>query len=371
VRGVQRLRTPALLLDRDVLAANLERMRRHTERLGVGLRPHLKTAKSVDVATMAVGHNGPITVSTLAEAEHFAAHGFTDIVYAVGITPAKLPAAAALRRRGIDLQVILDSVEMAGVAAGAAEHLGGSLAVWIEVDVDGLRSGIPPDSPALLEVAGVLGAAPGVRLAGVLSHGGGSYRCRGVDALAAFAESERAGVVAAAEAIRAAGIDCPGVSMGSSPGVAAARSLDGITEVRPGVYMFQDLFQAGLGVCDLDDIAVSVLTSVIGRSRDGLVLDAGGLALSLDRSTAALPDDSGFGRVCDASGRLLPGWTVERVTQEHGIVTSSGDPIGSTQTGTLLRVLPNHACMTAAAHDRYHVLSGGRVVAQWPRCNGW
>ena len=367
------LTTPALVLDRAVLVANTTAMAARVRRLGVALRPHLKTAKSAHVARLALGGNGGgITVSTLREAAYFLDNGIADIVYAVGITPARLDAAAALVDTGAELKIVTDNVD----AARAIAAHDGAHTVLIEVDVGQGRGGVAPDGAALMEIAGILNSAPRVRLAGVLAHAGQSYDCRDADAIAAVAEVERRGAVMAAERLRASGYACPVVSVGSTPTAMFARDLTGVTEARPGVYMFCDLFQAGIGVCGIDDIAVSVLASVIGaRPADNvLLIDAGGLALSKDRSTAALPEDRGYGLVCDAvTGRPLPGLWVRSADQEHGFVTADR-PIafGSFPIGAKVRVLPNHACMTAAAHEAYAVVDGGdEVIASWPRCNGW
>ncbi len=372
------LPTPALVLDRAVLAANIERMNERMRRLGVPLRPHLKTAKSADVARLAVaGHPGGITVSTLHEADYFLERGLADITYAVGITPARLDGAAALRRRGADLKIITDDV---GVAEAIAAH-GASFAVLIEIDTGGSRGGVAPDGAELLEIARVLDGAPAVTLCGVLTHAGHSYDCRDVAAMAMVAEDERAGAVMAAERLRAAGHPCPVVSVGSTPTATFARDLTGVTEARPGVYMFCDLFQAGIGVCQTGDIALGVLASVIGQRRDEnlLLIDAGALALSKDRSTARLATDCGFGLVCDAvtglphAGLAHGALKVASVHQEHGIVgCQSPIPFEDFPIGARVRVLPNHACMTGAAHDVYHMIDGGtEIIARWPRCNGW
>jgi D-serine deaminase-like pyridoxal phosphate-dependent protein len=180
---------------------------------------------------------------------------------------------------------------------------------------------------------------------------------------------ERDAVLEAADRIRAAGVRCDGVSVGSTPTACTGIDLTGITEFRPGVYMFMDLYQAGIGVCDVDDIAVSVLTSVIGHRPDGVIIDAGALALSADRSTSHLPVDLGYGQACTLEGEPIDGLTVEAVTQEHGIARSARPedyPIG-----TLLRILPNHACITAAGHAGYHVVEGNTVQAYWNRVGGW
>ena len=138
-----------------------------------------------------------------------------------------------------------------------------------------------------------------------MTHAGHSYSGRSIADMVRIAEAERAGVVRAAERLRGAGHPAPIVSMGSSPTALHAESLAGVTEVRAGVYMFGDLFQAEIGTNGLDDIAVTVLTSVIGRRPGRLLVDAGGLALSKDRSTEAVPRDYGYGLVLDLAGRPL------------------------------------------------------------------
>lgn len=354
--------TPALVLDLGVLKRNLAMMQRAIARHpGVVLRPHLKTAKSREVAALAAPNFGPVTVSTLAEARYFAEAGWRDQIYAVGITPQKLDAVAALNAAGADVKVITDDVE----AAQAIAAHPGNIRALVEVDVGEGRGGVPPDE------AVAIAAALGTRLAGVFTHAGHSYGGRSIPEMAAIAELERAGVVRAADTLRAAGHALEIVSCGSSPTALHAERLDGITEIRAGVYMFGDLFQAQLGTHPEGDIAVTVLASVIGRkpARHALLLDSGALAMSKDRSTEKAPRDYGFGLVLDMDGRNTLGEPIlVRVHQEHGEAT----PAPMLPIGTKLRVAPNHTCLTAAAFDRYHVVDGSReVIAIWERINGW
>ena len=363
------LPTPCLVLDVGRLRRNVDAMARAVARTGVALRPHMKSAKSADVARIATaGQAGGITVSTLAEAEYFAARGFRDILYAVGIVPAKLDRAAALRARGVDLLLVTDDAD---AAAAIAAHPGG-LRALVEVDCGEHRAGMPAGSDRLVEVGRALGPA----CAGVMTHAGHSYSCASIAEIEDLAEHERATAVEAAGRLRAIGLDAGVVSVGSTPTALHARALPGATETRPGVYMFQDLFQTQIWTGERDDIAVTVLASVTGRrpEQGQLVVDAGGLALSKDRSTASARRDYGFGLVLDMLGRPLPGEpVVERANQEHGVVSSRPglDP-SRYPVGTRLRVAPNHVCMMAAMYDRYHVVDGGdEVVATWDRVNGW
>jgi D-serine deaminase-like pyridoxal phosphate-dependent protein len=363
------LPTPCLVLDRSILRCNLAAMREAVARHpGLNQRPHLKTAKSRDVARLAAPDGGPITVSTLAEARYFAEGGWRDQIYAVGITPQKLDAVAALNAAGAAVKVITDDLD---TARAIAAHPG-PLAALIEIDVGEARGGLPPDHAALPAIA----AALGPRLVGLLSHSGHSYAGRGAEDVARIAEQERRGILAAAGRLRAAGHGLSILSVGSSPTALHARDMTGVTEVRAGVQMFGDLFQAQLGTHAITDIAVTVLASVIGRrpERNALLLDAGALALSKDRSTADAPRDHGFGLVLDLEGRPLPGEpVVVRAYQEHGEVRCATPlPFDRLPIGAKLRVAPNHVCLTAAAHDRYHVVEGGgAVLAVWERENGW
>lgn len=373
-RHLRDLPTPCLVLDRDRMARNIARLRDHLAPLGVTQRPHLKTAKSVEVARLLMDSPaGPATVSTLKEAATFAAAGVTDIVYAVGITPDKLPAVLALRGQGVDLAVLLDSPEQARFVAAA----GAAIPALIEIDCDDHRAGVRPDDSArLLAIAAALGQ--GAELRGVLTHAGGSYAVRGAEALCRFAEQERHAVVTAAATLRAAGFACPVVSIGSTPTAHFAADLTGVTEVRAGVFVFHDLVMAGIGVCAVDDIALSVMATVIGHRQDKgwILVDAGWMAMSRDRGTVGQPVDQGYGLVCDLAGNPWPDLIMIDANQEHGVIAvrpGSGAALPDLAIGDRLRILPNHACATGAQHDRYHVVRGisDRVEAAWPRFGGW
>jgi D-serine deaminase-like pyridoxal phosphate-dependent protein len=357
---------------------NIDRLQDHLTRLGVTLRPHLKTCKNLEIARLLMPTpEGPATVSTLQEAEQFAAAGVRDILYAVGIAPNKLARVLALRRAGVDLSVILDSPEQAHAVAAASREAWDRIPALIEIDSDGHRAGLRPGDPRLLEIGRILHEG-GAELRGVMTHAGGSYDHPGADALTAAAEQERAAVVQCAEALRDAGLPCPVVSVGSTPTAHFARDLTGVTEVRAGVYVFHDLVMAGLGVCTLDDIAISVLATVIGHQpeKGWILTDAGWMAMSRDRGTASQTVDQGYGIACDLEGRPYPDLVLTRATQEHGALAlreGSNETLPDLPVGTLVCLLPNHACATAAQHDRYYVLGedGKRITAVWPRFGGW
>ncbi|HVZ09187.1 alanine racemase [Rhodopila sp.] len=360
------LPTPCLVLDRTILARNLLVMANTLKRLNVPLRPHMKTAKSIDVARMALeGQPGGITVSTLAEAEYFAGHGIHDILYAVGITPQKLEQVAKLNAAGADIIVITDDLDTADAIAAQPNPP----RALIEIDSGEERGGLTPDDDRLTDIARRLGRS----LTGIMTHAGHSYAGRGVAQMERIAEQERNAMNQAAGRLRQHGHRIEIVSAGSSPTARHAENLSGITEMRAGVYMFGDLFQSEIETHGADDIAVTVLTSVIGRRNGRILVDAGGLALSKDRSTQDAPVDFGFGLALDLGGRRGYGNAIVRKAyQEHGVIEIDPAYPIDLPVGGKLRIAPNHVCMTAAAHDRYFVTEGGlEVTAIWHRINGW
>jgi D-serine deaminase-like pyridoxal phosphate-dependent protein len=375
--ALAQLDTPAAIIDAKRMQANIARMQARMGALGVRFRPHVKTSKCLPVvrAQLAAGAQG-ITVSTLREAEEFFAAGIVDILYAVGIAPGKLEKVLALRRAGCALKIITDNAATAAAIAAFGKAQGEAFEVWIEVDCDGHRSGIKPEDDALLAVARTLHAG-GIKLGGVMTHAGSSYDLDTPAALEAMAEQERAGCLRAAQRLRGAGLPCAEVSVGSTPTALAARRLDGVTEVRAGVYVFFDLVMHNVGVCRLDEIALTVLTTVIGHQAENgwAIVDAGWMAMSRDRGTEKQKRDFAFGQVCSADGTVLPAYLVSGANQEHGIVSRDGaadpDIAARFPVGTRLRILPNHACATGAQFPVYSVLTDGPAPEIWKRFYGW
>ncbi|WP_155736603.1 DSD1 family PLP-dependent enzyme [Variovorax paradoxus] len=369
--------TPAAIVALPRMQRNIARMQQQADALGVRFRPHVKTSKCADVvaAQLAAGAAG-ITVSTLKEADQFFARGVTDILYAVGMAPHRLAHALDLRQRGCALQILTDSVEGARAIADYGRAHGHAFEVLIEIDTDGHRSGIKPGEGLLLEVGRELHEG-GMRLAGVLTHAGSSYELHTPQALAALAEQERAGCVQAAQRLRAAGLPCPIVSVGSTPTALEAASLEGVTELRAGVYVFFDLVMRNVGVCRTEDIALSVLTTVIGHQADKgwAIVDAGWMAMSRDRGTGKQQRDYGYGQVCTVDGVPIEGYLLSAANQEHGILSREGaadpDIAARFPAGTRLRILPNHACATGAQFPAYQALADDGTVQTWERFHGW
>ncbi|WP_434562783.1 DSD1 family PLP-dependent enzyme [Pseudomonas sp. Z4-20] len=375
--SITTLDTPAALIDVTRMGHNIQRMQQRMDALGVRLRPHIKTSKCLPVvqAQLDAGASG-VTVSTLKEAEHCFAAGIQDIFYAVAMAPGKLPQALALKRKGCRLGILTDSLAGAQAIVDFAQQHDARFDVWIEIDCDGHRSGLRVDDDSLIPIARLLNDG-GMQLCGVMTHAGSSYELDTPQALQALAEQERSTCVSAAQRLREAGLACPQVSIGSTPTALSALSLEGVTEVRAGVYVFFDLVMQNVGVCQPDELALSVLTTVIGHQPDKgwIITDAGWMAMSRDRGTQRQQRDFGYGQVCTEAGEWIEGALLTGANQEHGIITLA-DATGVDITtrfpiGHRLRILPNHACATGAQFPHYHACEATGEVHTWSRLHGW
>lgn len=300
-RTLQDLPTPRLLIEQSKLSHNIARLSAHLESLGCVIRPHVKTHKSIEITQQIIdgGNTHGITVSTLKEARHFfnaGNAGFSDILYAVGIVPNKFAEVQDLMKLGCKITVILDSLEAAKLLGEYADTQQVVFNVLIELDVDSHRAGVDPHSQTLLDIAHEINKQTGTELQGVMTHAGGSYGCFDKASQLALARQERDLSLHAAERIKAKGMPCNTVSIGSTPTAFAIDDLTGITEVRAGVYVLFDLVMAGLNVCNIDQIAISVMGSIIGFQKEKQIAlcDAGWMAMSRDRGTAGHKADQGY-----------------------------------------------------------------------------
>lgn len=368
---ITQLDTPYLLIDEARLKNNISYLKQRVESLGSRLRPHLKTLRTLEAAEYLLdSKNAPATVSTLAEAEAYAKAGYTDLLYAVGIAPAKLKRVAALRQQGINLHILLDNLTQAQAVIDFAAEFEQDFSVFIEIDSDDHRGGIKPRDPHLVGIAKTLGS----HFTGLMTHAGGSYDCHTESALRAFAEQECQAVLDAKSQLSESGIHCSVTSVGSTPTAHFGENFSDINEVRAGVFTTFDLVMKNIGVCDFSDIAMSVVTTIIGynKEKNWLLTDSGWMALSRDRGTAGQNRDFGYGQVCKIDGSVLNGLCVNSTSQEHGVIElTEAYQLEDFPVGHQLRIMPNHACATAAMHPVYHVLMSGGSHNTWQRITGW
>ena len=353
------LPTPALLLDIGRLESNLERMAARARALGVALRPHVKTHKCIEVARLqrSLGATG-ITVSTLHEAAAFADHGFDDITWASPVCLPHVTEATELASR-VMLRVVVDSPD----AVARLRETGHPFSTWLDVDCGYHRTGVDPEGELAVSLARDIHDSPKLHFDGILTHSGHAYHARGRDAVRRVAEEERAVMVKFAGRLRGeGGLEVSRVSVGSTPAASLVECLDGITEMRPGNYALYDFTQVTIGSCEARDCALTVLATVVSSQPGSghCVVDAGALALSKDPGPKDLPRAT-MGEIFEnyAAGTLNPNVRVVAVSQEHGIVN------GRLPVGSQVRILPNHACLAVALHDRFHAVREDRVVDSW------
>ncbi|MGF7031101.1 D-serine deaminase-like pyridoxal phosphate-dependent protein [Paenibacillus mucilaginosus] len=344
------LETPCLLIDTEVMERNIAAMAETARRLGVALRPHAKTHKLPTVAGLQLeaGACG-ITVAKVSEAEVMAAHGITSIFIAYPlVTPGKIRRALALHEQA-ELILAVDSLEGAALLSEAAvTHGGAPLAVRLEIDTGLRRTGVPyDDAPALAEK---IAAMPGLSLTGIYTFRGALLDGAPTLDLAAAGEQEGRLMADLAQRLREAGVPVADVSVGSTPTAAFAAAVPGVTEIRPGTYVYQDRMQARLGVCSLDDCAGRVRVTVVSRPAPDLAIVDGGsktFATDVQPNTAPLLLQ-GFGWSAE-----LPDAVLERLTEEHGMLRLGPDAQASgLAVGDVLHLVPNHICSTVNLHNQ-------------------
>ena len=350
---VAELETPALLLDLDIMAANLASTAARLGDRGIRVRPHAKTHKSVEVARCQLDHGAAgLTVATIGEAELFARHGFTDLFIAYPLFAAGAKAARLADLAGrVKLRAGVESVAGAQALAQALAHANGPAPaeVLIEIDSGQHRTGVPPAAAGELAVAC---RSLGLDVAGVFTHGGHGYA--GPGAAAGAAADEDAALWSAAEQLTGAGFDVREVSAGSTPTAAFAGSH--ITEERPGTYVFNDRQQLVLGSCRPEELAVTIAATVVSTTVTGqAVIDAGSKALASDRPAWL----TGHGSVPDLGGAV-----VVSLSEHHGLVDLAGHPAPAV--GTVVTVVPNHICTVVNLFDRYTLLRSGQPAGTWP-----
>lgn len=365
MRTLAALPTPSLILDLGVLEGNLQRMAARARALGVSLRPHVKTHKCLEVGRLQVGAGAEgITVSTLEEARAFAEGGFDDILWAFPVIPRRLDEARsidqAIRRRGggRGLGLLVDSPEALDAVAATAHPF----TVSLKIDCGYHRAGIDPLAAGgysrVRDLARRIAGSGPLTFGGLVTHSGHAYDQAGHEPRARVAEQERSVMAETADRLRADGVDVPVVSVGSTPAMTAAASLEGIDEARPGNYALYDATQVSLGSCAVRDCAATVLATVVSSSAEHCILDAGALALS---------KDPGFGSTAGMGVAYAPGdLTFENpLTRLTGLSQEHGKASPPLPVGSRLRVVPNHSCLAVACFDHFVVVRGEEVVDRW------
>lgn len=375
---IDELTTPAVLVDEKRLLANIQQMQAKADAQNVNLRPHVKTHKSVALARRQTeqGAQG-ITVATVDEAEIFVRAGFSDVRLAYSLVGKEKHKRLLALREQATVSFCVDTVEGARQASAVYEAAGQVAPVLLEVDTGHHRCGVLWNSPQLVELGQEVNRLPGLQLVGVLTHAGQAYEGpkKGEtkeEALNRAAREERSRILEAAkrlqdgEVVAGAAVETFEISIGSTPTMSRFSNTTqngfSVTEIRPGNYIFNDAMQVGLGVTDLSNCALTVLTRVVSKHREGtrdrIIVDAGTKVFSSDTGV----DTSGHGVILynAASMRVHPHAAMPRLSEEHGWVYVPG--AATFHVGDTMRIVPNHACTTVGLQRQLHLVRDDTVV---------
>jgi D-serine deaminase-like pyridoxal phosphate-dependent protein len=368
---MQDLMTPAVIVDHDRLVDNIERLAAKAKENEVALRPHIKTHKCLEIAKIQAGAGAKgITVATVGEALDFADGGFDDITLAAPLVHDKFPTIASLAKR-VHLKVLVDHPRTVESLQAYAEIETIDLNVLLKVDCNYGRSGVDTNQPSAVRLAKSILDSKNLAFEGILTHGGHSYRAHSQDEIRQVATEEQEVMLQFADTLRKEdkSLEPKTISIGSTPTMMLADSIkQGITEIRPGSYVFFDYTQVALGVCKTMDCALTVVSSVRSAFKDRLVIDAGATALSLDPGPVHLEPQCGFGKiVIDYWQGDVDSSKIATLSQEHAKVKLEGETIlRVVLPGDRIRIIPNHSCLTANLYDDYYVASGEEIIDVWP-----
>ncbi|MFN8523844.1 MAG: alanine racemase [Chloroflexota bacterium] len=348
--------TPSMLVDWDVLRRNARRMAAHAARHGVNLRPHGKTHKTREIAQLQLdeGASG-LTLARLGELEAMLLPDLRDVLIAFPLVGADKLERLVKISRDRRVLVSLDHLDVASGISDAAAAAGTRVPVLLEIDTGGGRCGVLPERAAALAQA--TDALPGLELAGIMTHEGHAYAAENRADLRARSLEAGTLMVQTATRLRANGHDMRIVSVGSTPSALDIAEVQGITEIRPGTYVFQDFNQVRLGVASLDDCAARVLATVVARpAPDRAVIDAGTKAVAADRHMIRAERD-GYGAVVDH-----PGWFFARASEEHGVLLrDEAAPSTELSVGNRVEVIPNHICPAINLFDELIIVRKGVI----------
>ena len=361
------LETPAVLIDRERLGRNIAWAQALADRRGVALRPHVKTHKCLEIARLQLeGGAVGLTASKVDEALVFLEAGVPSVTVAYPIVDERKlrRLLLAAQERTTDLRVVVDSREASQLLARVAAEMRMRVGVFVEIDVGLHRCGLNESDPELIDLAQWIRSAAPLQFTGLLSHAGHAYGAGDAEEVAAIAAEECRILQRVRAMLEGCGIEVAEVSVGSTPTVLASETYAGITEIRPGNYVFMDRTPVRLGLATFDQIGLTVLVTVVSRNAEYLITDAGSKVLTSDLGAHGTAGAGGYGVAfpIDEPVGGSAGLNVARLSEEHGFVDASR---GNIAIGTKLRVVPNHACPVVNLADELVVVSGDRAIDRW------
>jgi D-serine deaminase-like pyridoxal phosphate-dependent protein len=355
------LPTPSVLIDKTRLERNVDRMQAAVDARGIRLRPHAKTHKSPVLARLQIDRGAVgICCAKLGEAEVFADAGIEDIRLPYPLHPVNADRVITLLDR-THLSFIVDDLEIARGWSRAMEQHGKTVDVLVKVDVGFHRCGIDPDDRRAAETVARIAELPGLSFRGLLSHAGHGYGATSEEEASVIASSEARLLTELRDAVKQLGPPVEEISVGATPTARYSVQQPGITEMRPGNYIYYDRTQVGLGSATWDDCALTVLARVVSTpAPDRLILDCGSKTLTNDLARGFAGASAGYGVIFESLDSAQPNsaLVIERLSEEHATVRVLGGA-ASFRTGDLARVVPNHSCVVSNLVDAVWLVAGG------------
>ncbi|MGH9373579.1 MAG: alanine racemase [Vicinamibacterales bacterium] len=357
------LQTPCVLIEQSKLERNIDRMQAAADKGGKRLRPHAKTHKSPDLALIQIARGAVgICCAKLGEAEVFADHNIPDIRLPYPLHPVNGERVLGLLDR-TRFSFIVDHMDVARGWSDVMQRAGREVDVLVKVDVGFHRCGIDPDPSTAADFVARIAGMPGLRFRGLLSHAGHAYAAASEAHTFSIAQEEARLLTTLRDRIVERGVAVEEISVGATPTARFSLQLEGITEARPGNYVYYDRMQVALGSATWDDCALTVLTRVVSRpATDRIILDSGSKTLTSDQIRGA-GATAGYGAVLESVDASVQDerLQIERLSEEHATVSVRGDDCRLVP-GDLVRVIPNHSCVVSNLVDEAWIVNGDEVM---------
>lgn len=359
------IETPVPLIDLDVLKTNVRDMAALSKKANLNLRPHIKSHKITEIAKIQLEHSTGITVATVHEAMTFFRAGVKDIRIARPVAGSVPMEKLVELNASTKISIIVDTLEGVLTLKSIGDRLSGPLDVLLKVNTGLNRCGVEPGSERGVEIIRTILKHPFLKFKGLLTHAGHVYGAASREEVKKIGREEGETLVEYAEYLRKQNIRVDEVSVGATPTVYHSAFVPGVTEIRPGNYVFFDAMQTSLGVAPLEKCSLSILATVISRPvPNRIIIDAGSKALGLDKGAHGTGMLEGYGVITDlASRKTIPGLVLSRLSEEHGVIEASKD--SSLKIGDIIRIVPNHACSAINMYSHALVLEKGKITDRW------
>lgn len=360
--------TPYISLDLKILNNNIQNMQEKADKAKVTLRPHAKTHKSVQIAKLQIkaGAKG-LTVAKPDEAVTFIKNGISPIMLCYPIISEEKirNLLTTAETHSAEILFVLDSIHGFTVLDRVTCQINKTVKAYIEIDTGLHRCGLQPKEKVLTELAQKITSSPHIEFIGITSHAGHAYSAKTREQAQNIAESERKTLLDVKNRLVSLKIPTTEICVGSTPTLWAQENFNGLTEIKPGNYVFNDLTQKNIGIVEWNQLALTIVTTVVSINDTYMIVDAGSKSLTSDAGAHGTQGTQGYGLAFKQNDDPddHSGLTVEKLSEEHGWINHKGNPL---PIGTRLTIYPNHACPVVNLFDEMHVFENGKYIETWP-----